>query len=118
MGEIRKFDSGATRDTNTNKPSYIKYLSPVVLKRFGEYMLKHQKQSDGTLRPADNWKKGIPRDAYLDSGFRHYLDLWLHDEGYPEMTIEEFEDSLCAIMFNVMGYLHELLKEKRDNNDK
>ena len=62
-GILRKFDSGATRDTTENKPDYEGYFSPLVFERYGQYMLKHQKQSDGTLRSSDNWQKGMPIHA-------------------------------------------------------
>src|SRR5690348_5131587 len=62
--KTRFFNAGATRDTAEGKPDYPGFLSPLVVKRFGEYMLKHQVQSDGTLRSSSNWKKGIPLEAY------------------------------------------------------
>jgi hypothetical protein len=108
---IRTFKSGATRDTAEGKPVYHKYLSPLVIKRFGEFMLKHQKQSDGTLRDGDNWKKGFPLDSFVDSAFRHYLDWWMEHDGFKSR--EGLEDALCALMFNAMGYLHETLKARK-----
>jgi len=35
MGAIRKFSTGATRDTDENKPDYESYLSPIVIARYG-----------------------------------------------------------------------------------
>jgi hypothetical protein len=68
-------------------------------------MLKHQVQSDGNIRQADNWKKGISKSDYMDSMFRHFLNAWeKHDRG------ENNEDDLCAILFNVQGYLYETVK--------
>jgi len=116
VGEIRTFDSGATRDTDENKADYEGFLSPLVVERFGRYMNKHRKQSDGKLRGSDNWQKGIPRAQYLKSLWRHLVALWLLHRGYPcvDKTGEpvDIEDTLCALMFNPMGYLHEHLKEK------
>jgi len=63
--KIRQFDSGATRDTDENKPSYVKALSPIVLQGYVEYLGRHRLQSDGNLRDWDNWKKGIPQEVYL-----------------------------------------------------
>lgn len=105
---VRTFETGATRDTDDTKPDYEGYLSPLVIERYGEYMLKHQIQSDGTKRPGDNWQKGIPKEAYMKSGWRHFFDWWMEHRGLPSR--EGLEDALCALMFNTMGYLHEHLK--------
>jgi hypothetical protein len=83
-----------------------------VIERFGQYMLKHQTQSDGSLRPPDNWKKGIPLDVYFDSLFRHFVELWKMHEYCREYAGDNLEEVLCAIMFNTMGYLSEILKAK------
>lgn len=116
MSEIRKFDTGATRDTDIDKYDYEGFLSPLVLERYGQYMNKHRKQADGNLRDSDNWQNGIPKDAYIKSAWRHFMDWWKEHRGLPSR--EGLEDALCALMFNVMGYLHETLKEKQiKNND-
>lgn len=116
---IRTFETGATRDTDTNKPDYEGFLSPLVLEAFGRYMHKHRIQPDGTLRASDNWQNGIPFSAYMKSMWRHFVTLWqLHRSYGPEPTLastwaDEFEEALCALMFNVMGYLHEFLRSRR-----
>jgi hypothetical protein len=118
-GGVRLFDTGASRDTEEGKPDYEGYLSPLVIERFGQYMVKHQIQSDGTYRPGDNWQKGIPFKVYMKSGWRHFMDWWsLHRDGSSlepssPSGVNLTEEALCALMFNVMGYLHELLKRKR-----
>jgi hypothetical protein len=109
-GQIRKFETGATRDTEEGKYDYEAFLSPLVVRRYGEYMHKHRKQADGTLRDGDNWQKGIPQTAYIKSAWRHFHDWWMEYRGYPSR--EGLEDALCALLFNVMGYLHEHLKVK------
>lgn len=109
---VRKFETGATRDTDTNKYDYEGFLSPIVLRRFAEYMDKHRIQSDGTLRDSDNWQKGIPKDVYIKSLHRHFVDLWLEHRKYNGR--EDIENSICAILFNSMGYLFEVLKEKEN----
>ena len=109
-GKIRKFETGATRDTDEGKYDYEGFLSPLVIERFGEYMNKHRKQSDGSLRDSDNWQKGIPKTAYMKSLWRHFMDLWKEHRGLKSR--EGIEDALMAILFNVMGYAHEILKEK------
>jgi hypothetical protein len=101
----RVFDTGATRSPLANKPQYEGYLSPLVLKRFGEYMLKHQTQADGQRRDADNWQKGIPPASLMDSKTRHDMDVWLHHRGYSDAATEPMEEALCAVMFNTMAML-------------
>lgn len=107
---VRTFNSGATRNNDEDKIDFEGFLSPLVIERFGEYMHLHRKQEDGTLRGSDNWQRGIPRDAYIKSGWRHFFSWWMGHRGYK--TEEDLETSLCALVFNAQGYLHELLKEK------
>ena len=107
---MRNFDTGATRDTDTDKYDYEGFLSPLVIQRFGEYMHKHRLQADGQLRASDIWTKGIPLTAYIKSGYRHFMDWWLCHRGHIDS--EELEDTLCALLFNVQGYLHETLKAR------
>ena len=107
---IRTFSTGATRSTDAVKPDYEGYLSPLVLKRFGEYMTKHRVQPDGSTRASDNWQKGIPLASYMQSAWRHFVAWWLAYRGHPT---EDIEESLCAMLFNVQGYLHEYLKMKQ-----
>ena len=110
---VRQFDTGATRSSDDGKPDYAGYLSALVLPRYGEYMLKHQYQADGTKRASDNWQNGLPLDSYISSMFRHFLDVWSCHKGVGSSTGEDIEEELCALLFNVMGYLHEHLKAKR-----
>ena len=116
---MRNFDTGATRDSETGKNDYEGFYSPLVIEAFGNYMNKHRIQADGKLRDSDNWQKGIPKDAYMKSLWRHFLDAWFIHRGYKrtdKQTEEELKmvEVLCAILFNVQGYLFEILKEKKD----
>jgi hypothetical protein len=105
-GEVRRFESGATRDTEEGKLDFEAFLSPLVLLRYAEYMHEHRKQSDGQLRDGDNWQKGIPKDAYMKSLLRHVMDAWLfHRYRGADAKAENIEEALCAIIFNAMGYL-------------
>ena len=104
----RHFPSGAYRDTAEGKPDYRGYLSPLVIRAYGEYMLKHQKQSDGEMRGSDNWKAGIPTDAYLSSMYRHFLDVMLEADGYQSR--DGMDEALGGLLFNLMGFMHERLK--------
>lgn len=110
--KIRTFESGATRSPLGNKLQLEGYLNPLVIKRFGEYMKKHQTDSAGNQREADNWQAGLGRKSLMDSKMRHDMDLWLHHRGYSDRADEPLEEALCAIMFNTMGYLLDVLKEK------
>ena len=107
---MRKFNSGATRDSDEEKYDYEAFLSPLVLERYAAYMHRHRLQEDGELRSGDNWQKGIPKEAYVKSGWRHFFDWWKQYRGYQSK--EDIEDSICALIFNASGFLHETLKEK------
>lgn len=119
LARMRAFASGATRDTAANKPEYDGFLSYPVLEAYGLYMMKHQVQSDGNLRAADNWQKGIPKPVYMSSLFRHFLQAWALHRGYAVKDDKgqpvTLQDALCGVMFNVMGYFHELLRPKPDS---
>ena len=100
----RQFDTGANRSDDRAKPDYEGYLSPLVIRRFGEYMLLHQYSGK---RTSDNWQKGIPMDAYMKSAWRHFLAWW---DGHRAGHVDE--EALCGLLFNVQGYLHESLKRR------
>ena len=109
---MRTFDTGATRDSDEAKYDPEGFLSPLVIERFNEYMHIHRFQADGVVRSSDNWQKGIPYDAYLKSMWRHFLVVWQHHRGYSALTNETQQEALCALLFNIQGYLHELLKRE------
>lgn len=111
---VQKFESGATRNFNLNKFDYEGFLNPEALHAFGEYMHSHRKQRDGSIRDSDNWQKGIPFSAYIKSLVRHVIDLWRMDRGYEVINPDTNEphtkqELCCAIVFNSMGYLKELI---------
>jgi hypothetical protein len=103
---VRVFATGANRDMDNGKLDYEGFLSPTVLRRFAEYMHKNRFLKDGSMRDSDNWQKGIPLKVYMKSMLRHFMSCWLDHRlgGYAQ------EEELVALMFNVMGYLHERLK--------
>lgn len=107
---MRQFKTGATRDNDENKNDYEGFLSPLVIKAYGDYMTKHRKQADGKLRASDNWQKGMPKDCYIKSAWRHFHDWWMEHRGFGSR--EGIIDALCGLLFNVMGYLHEILREE------
>ena len=106
---VRTFSTGATRDTDENKLDFEGFLSPLVMEAFAEYMHSKRKMPDGSMRDSDNWQKGIPTDAYMKSMFRHFFAVWKsHRQGGASLQrVEE----LLALMFNVQGYIHEMLKQ-------
>lgn len=108
-GVLRTFDTGATRDTSTDKLDMEGFTHPMVMKQFAKYMNMNRLQSNGTLRDSDNWQAGIPLDVYIKSMKRHFDDVWAEHRGFD--TDAGLTASLCGLMFNVMGYLYESLKD-------
>lgn len=111
MAKIREFDTGATRDTEDDKLDPEGFLSPVVILGYCEYMHRNRTMADGSLRESDNWQKGIPLDSYAKSMWRHMLDFWLVHRNYDHCARDDVHTALYGIIFNAMGYLHELDKE-------
>jgi len=112
---MRTFESGATRDDDKDKLDYEGFLSPLALERYAQYMHKCRVQADGKLRDSDNWQKGIPLGQYMKSKFRHFMETWKTCRGARGLKAKaELEESLCAELFNTMGMLHELVKERRN----
>ena len=119
---VRQFSTGATRNLDHNKLDYEGFNCPMAQRAFAEYMHGHRKQADGTIRDSDNWQRGMDFDVYAKSLVRHVHDLHcLHrgwtiprpEDGQPMTPDDEHKlELLCAIWFNVQGYIHELLKAK------
>lgn len=120
-GIIRISSTGANRDSAINKLEYVKYISPIVLKAFAEYMLKHSILPDGTKRAGDNWKKGFgetyreTKDIVFNSDFRHFMDLWLEHDGFESQN--GVDEALGGIIFNTMAYWDAILKERLENKE-
>lgn len=108
--KIREFPGGATRDTNENKLDFEGFFNPLVLQTYAEYMHKHRIQPDGKLRDSDNWQKGMPKEVYIKSAYRHFFDWWMEHRGFESR--DGIKDALCALMFNAQGYLWEIIKEE------
>src|SRR5437867_2205949 len=71
---MRKFETGATRDSDAGKIDNEGFLSPSVLRELGVYITKHGIQADGKVRESDNWMKGIPLKEYMKSLLRHAME--------------------------------------------
>lgn len=102
---MRTFETGATRDIDHGKLDFEGFLSPLVIERFAQYMHEKRFLKDGSMRASDNWQLGIPREAYMKSAWRHFFAVW---KSWRKGTVEQEE--VCALMFNIMGLLHETLK--------
>lgn len=119
MAELRRFETGATRDIDSNKHDYEGFISPLVIREFGRYMHEHRFQKDGSVRESDNWQKGIPQDQYVKSLMRHFMDVWTLHRGYKTIDFDgnevNMKDALNGIIFNASGILHTiLLKEQNE----
>jgi hypothetical protein len=110
----RIFESGASRDTDEGKLDHEAFRSPIVDRRYGEFMHKNRIQPNGEMRSGDNWQLGLSLDAYVKSGVRHVLDWRLMHRGYNPVdpANPDIEEVLCAIIFNCSGYLYEVLKAR------
>ena len=106
----RVFETGAYRNPDDTKLDYEGFFSPMVMEQFAKYMQKHRKMEDGTFRDSDNWQKGIPTESYMKSMFRHFMSVWKNYRGFE--TEESQLDNLSALMFNVMGYMFNVLEGK------
>lgn len=104
------FNTGANRNVSNDKFDYEGFLSPAVLDRYAAYMHRNRSLPDGSVRDSDNWQLGIPLANYMKSLFRHFMDVWRYHRGLA--TEDDIENSLCAVLFNASGYLHEVLKQR------
>ena len=102
---MRKFEGGATRDQNAGKLAYNRFLSPYVLTVYCDYLERHRETANGRREP-DNWKAGIPVDVYMESMLRHVWEAWTDHERGNHISM----DAMCAVLFNAMGMMHELLE--------
>ena len=110
---MRKWGTGANRNDNARKLEFARFMSPLVVKRYCEYMDKHRYLENGDSREPDNWKNLFGEgheQVCIDSLARHFLDLWITTEGGEPR--EDKEEALCAIMFNAMAILYKMLKDK------
>lgn len=110
---MRTFDTGATRDTDRDKLDFEGFLSPISLERYAQYMHSKRQMPNGDLRDSDNWQRGIPIKAYMQSLWRHFFAVW---KSYRTGSLDECEDELCAVLFNTTGMLHEIIKTKEEKN--
>ena len=104
--KITKFKTGAIRDTQGNKEQYTETIAWVSLKRYAEYMTgKRSKYGRG------NFKKGIPIENYEESLMRHVVKYYANK--YENAKLEDKEDHLAAIIFNIFGIMYEQARATR-----
>ncbi len=108
----RVFKTGASRNDDSEKLDMEAFNSPIVDRRYGEFMHKNRIQPNGEMRSGDNWQLGITRDAYMKSAVRHVTDWRLVHRGYEPVDKTDIEEILCAVIFNASGYLFEILKAR------
>lgn len=89
-GKRETFPGGAVRDTTEGKIRYD--LLPIeALKRVAMHYTNGAKKYE-----ANNWKKGISTERFIESAFRHWAEYLLG---------EKEEDHLSAVVFNVLGII-------------
>ena len=49
----------------------------------------------------------------MQSAYRHFMDVWMCHRGWRT----GMEEALCGVLFNMMGYLHVVLMEKREGEE-
>ena len=121
--EVQQFTTGAYRDKSDNKPDFEACFSPLVLARYAQYIASKRNVptfKDNGVRPDDNWQMGIPKESYMKSKIRHTIASWTIHRGFKAFDekgdLVDLEEALCAELFNTMGYLFEVLKEKENNS--
>jgi hypothetical protein len=89
-GERQSFQTGAVRDTQTQKGRYD-LLPPYAIERLAKHF------ENGAVKYQDrNWERGIPLMRYLDSALRHMFKLL---DGQTD------EDHAEAAMWNIACYI-------------
>jgi hypothetical protein len=109
MEKKREFKTGANRNSDEAKIDFEGFLSPLVLQKYWEYMNKHRKLADWTVRDSDNWQKKFGEEHYevcMKSLWRHFQDLWMEHRGYKSR--EWISDALMGILFNAQAYAFKL----------
>lgn len=134
---MRKFETGAIRDTGEGKYEYFGFRHPLIEQSFAKYMYEHSIMPDGSLRDANNWWKGWDKNISLQSMVRHLEDLQAIDAGlvviearYKDGSVKKIyntkpveldkdvvsyktinrEECCNAIRFNAGAYLLDVMK--------
>lgn len=89
-GMRRVFESGAHRDSDASKPRLDLLPLTALIRVSHHYAAGAKKYGD------NNWRKGMPRQEFLKSAFRHLVYLML---GRTD------EDHAAALAWNVLGFI-------------
>ena len=112
----RVFETGADCSSDAGKPHPSRAWSPLVIAKFAEYMRRHNCDAQPKPRREDQWQLGFPQDSFIESAWRHLEAVWAIHQGYEwrddRGNLVDLEEALCGVIFNVQGYLHQLLFDK------
>lgn len=98
-GNRETYPTGAVRDTSEGKIKW--HLIPIeALKRVAIHYTNGAKKYE-----ENNWKKGIPKERFIESACRHWSQYLLGDKD---------EDHLSAAVFNIFGLIYNEEKEITD----
>lgn len=115
-GKIIQYESGATREDDDDKLDIEGFLSPLVIEAYCQYMHFNRDLPDGSKRSGSDWQNGIPFNRLMRSMWRHFKDCWLEHRLWPTKDGRVF--NLCALLFNTMAYLHQVLERDPNALDK
>lgn len=130
---MRRFSSGAQRDTGNGKFEYYGFRHPLCEHSFASFMHEHRLMPDGTFRDSNNWWAGWDKDISLKSLARHFEDLTALRAGFcvyksrvagsehtyilkkgerpgADWRMVTEEETCNAIRFNADAYKLQLLK--------
>lgn len=107
--KIRKFGTGAIRDSENGKEDYTETISWTAFRRYAEFMTENKKRYGG-----GNFKLGIPIEAYERSLIRHLSKYMINK--YEKGSLEPNVDHLSALLFNIFGIMHEEEMGKINNS--
>lgn len=110
---ITTFSTGAIRDSQEGKNDWTETISWTALDRYAKYMTGKKKKYG-----AGNFKLGIDIESYEQSLIRHWHKYFTNK--YERGDNEPEEDHLAAMVFNVLGIMHqeEMAKKNAEQIDK
>jgi hypothetical protein len=116
----RIFDTGADRSSDKGKHHPDRAWSPLVLAEFARYMYEHNTTAT-VPRREDQWQLGFPMDSFVESGTRHWEAFKALAKGYSAFDEKgnpvDIVEALDGVLFNVQGYLHQLLFSRLPEED-